>query len=284
MKVFIFGIDALDYELVKKWNMNEFKQKEFGKVIIPKEIELLSTPTLWATIITGQLPKVHGVQPGWYVGEYKYPLASKLRLLVKKLNMDKQAHKTLMSSKFLNNMVTKLIQQNRVKQEFKLKCPTFFDNVKSFHVGVPTYDKLPEIAYDIVKKQFEVFEGNMTRIEWEKLVRTRFENTKKTLFENLDKKWDLSMVYFAAIDHIGHVYYDDEEHVKRYYEEVAEIVKKVKKKLDKDTLVLMVSDHGMKRGIHTRYAFYSSNKKLGLKKPRLTDFYDIVTGRVTNNA
>jgi hypothetical protein len=284
MKVFIFGIDALDYNFVKKWNLKGLKQKEYGRVIIPEEIELLSTPTLWATIITGQLPEKHGIKPGWYIGEYRRPLITKFRLIVKRLNTDKKVYEVLMSSKILNKTIVKLIQGKRVKQKFRLKCPTFFDSTRSVHINVPTYDKLPEIAYDIVKKQFEVFDGKMSKLSWEKLVRRRFEKTKRIMFKRISENWDLFMVYFAVLDHIQHVYFNDIKYIKRYYKEMEGLVKKVKRKLTKDILVLIISDHGMKRGIHTRYAFYSSNIKLNLKKPKLTDFYKVVKDRVLTNA
>ncbi len=284
MRVFIFGIDALDYNLVKKWNLKGFKQKEYKKVVIPKEIELLSTPALWATIITGQLPEKHGIRSGWYVGKYKHPFISKIRLLIKKMNMDKEVHKMLMSSKILNKVLTKVIQKRRIKQEFKLNCPTIFDFCKSIHIGVPSYDELPELAYDIVKKQFEVFDGEMSKLSWEKLVRLRFEKSKKAMFKRINENWDLFMVYFAVLDHIQHVYFNDLEYIKKYYKEVEELVKKVKKRLPKNTLVLILSDHGMKRGIHARYAFYSSNVKLGLKRPKLTDFYKLIEDKVLASA
>jgi len=35
MRVMIIGIDALEYELVEKWNLNNLMQEEYGKVALP---------------------------------------------------------------------------------------------------------------------------------------------------------------------------------------------------------------------------------------------------------
>ncbi len=284
MKVFIFGVDALDYDLVEKWNMKGLKQKEYKKLQIPKEIETLSTPTLWATIITGELPNEHGVNYGWMVDEYKYPLVLKLRKIVHKTKIENIILKTITTHKFFRKIVTEIVKKNRIKQEFKLKCPTIFDDVNSIEIGVPTYSKTEENTYKIHKNMIGFLQEKLDENKWEKIIRNKFEDVKRTLFENLNKDWELFMVYFGVIDYIGHTFFDNETKIKSYYKEIEELVIKIKKQLKDDIVFFIVSDHGMKIGLHTRYAFYSSNIELEIGNPKLTDFYNIVKSKVTSNA
>ena len=55
-----------------------------------------------------------------------------------------------------------------------------------------------------------------------------------------------------------------------------EFVGNLKTKISSDAMLLILSDHGQKKGIHTNYGFYSCNKKLGLKNPKIIDFKDIL--------
>ena len=72
-----------------------------------------------------------------------------------------------------------------------------------------------------------------------------------------------------------HHFYKDEELIKKAYHEFDHLVEKLNK-MAKPDLFLIISDHGQKNGLHTNYGFYSSNKKLGLVRPHITDFYDII--------
>ncbi len=62
--------------------------------------------------------------------------------------------------------------------------------------------------------------------------------------------------------------------MKWIYNELDEIAKFTRKR---DEFILIISDHGMKAvgrfGDHTRNGFYSSNKRLNLKEPKIMDFY-----------
>ena len=62
MRVFVIGIDALEYDLVKKWNLKELKQKEYGKVKIPKVVwkgrKVFLTVPIWVSFYTGVEPEI----------------------------------------------------------------------------------------------------------------------------------------------------------------------------------------------------------------------------------
>jgi len=67
-KVLILGLDALEYDLVEKWNLKNLKQEEYGKTELPikKEDGYLypepATVIIWPCFITGMPPKKMGIQ------------------------------------------------------------------------------------------------------------------------------------------------------------------------------------------------------------------------------
>ena len=65
-KVFVIGLDCLDYYIVENLNCKEFLQKVHKKLetIINPEVGEPSTEEIWISIITGVPPEVHKVRAG----------------------------------------------------------------------------------------------------------------------------------------------------------------------------------------------------------------------------
>jgi len=61
----------------------------------------------------------------------------------------------------------------------------------------------------------------------------------------------------------------------KLYKKLDKLVGEVRKRLDENTLCLVLSDHGTIDD-HTKYGFYSSNIPLGLNNPKMTDFCYLV--------
>ena len=59
------------------------------------------------------------------------------------------------------------------------------------------------------------------------------------------------------------------------YHSLDDFIFNVSKLIGKDFL-LIVSDHGAINGDHSKYGFYSSNKILGLKTPKIIEFKGII--------
>ena len=56
MKTLIIGIDALEYDLVKKYNLKNLLQKEYGKTIVPLgKSGYPQTVQVWASFLTGKI-------------------------------------------------------------------------------------------------------------------------------------------------------------------------------------------------------------------------------------
>jgi arylsulfatase A-like enzyme len=66
-----------------------------------------------------------------------------------------------------------------------------------------------------------------------------------------------------------------------FYERADKFIEKLENKVPDDTFILVISDHGMQRnGVHSDHAFYSTNTLLGLRNPKITDFYGIITEKL----
>ena len=85
------------------------------------------------------------------------------------------------------------------------------------------------------------------------------------------------MGYFNLADSIGHLSFGISEKMRTVYDELENLAKEVK---GSDDYILTISDHGMKAvgryGDHTKNGFYSANRKLELKLPKITDFYKLL--------
>ena len=59
-KIFILGLDGLEYDFVEKWNLVHLKQREYGKIIVPiaEKLGVPNTPEVWASFLTGKHIKV----------------------------------------------------------------------------------------------------------------------------------------------------------------------------------------------------------------------------------
>ena len=67
--IFILGIDALDYELVDKLNLNNLKQLQYGKTIVPinEKIGIPSSPEVWSSFLIGEPTPTSFVKSSHYI-------------------------------------------------------------------------------------------------------------------------------------------------------------------------------------------------------------------------
>ena len=162
---------------------------------------------------------------------------------------------------------------------FKLKPEdTFFRFFKSYKtINVPALS-LKQSNHEKERKLLAGFFKDENSIEeYDSAVWKHHEENKVEFFNSIDEPYSI-MVYFDLADAIGHLSFGDVEKMGFAYKELNEIAKEVKK--SRDDVTLIVSDHGMKAigrfGDHTRTGFWSCNKRLGLKNPRITDFFKIL--------
>ena len=290
-KVVILGIDSLEYELVKKWKLKNLKQEEYGKVNLPLKRDdgfFYSepiTPIMWTSFITGYPPKKHHVDT---IRKYAINSLYRTYLALKSFLPSKEQLTPIKEykspkRKFLD-VISRALKKLGLAREFKrkdIKTSTIFDLPATIHLHVPVYD---EDAFPNYKKRnIEAMENKVYRPIYELQCIQEFKQRSKEVFDWLEKNnWKLFMQYFYVLDGIQDVFYNQPKKIAKFYLMFDEFVRKVREKIDNETLLLIISDHGQKNGIHTNYGFYSLNKPLGLKNPKLIDFRWIIEDLLKN--
>ena len=228
----ILALDALDLNLVNKFECKNLMQREYGQTDI-SEFSEARTVVLWASFLTGKNM------------EAKIPL--------------------------------------KTQWEFKLiPTETFLRFSKTFKaIDVPALSFKQQNHAEERRLLKNYFNEKTTIEEYDAVVWKNHEENKKEFFDSIGK-FDLVMSYFNLADAIGHLSFGIHNKMRQVYHELEEIAEEAK---DSHNFILVISDHGMKAvgryGDHTKNGFYSANHKLGLKLPKITDFYDLM--RPTKN-
>lgn len=285
-RIIILGIDALEYNLVEEWDLKYLKQSEYGKTIVPmvKGWKEPVTVIVWPCFLTGTKPEKMGyttpilfVQPfRWFfenihrpIREYIFSHSYVDDVSEKKTNQD-----------ILNVFkdVTKKAGLTRPPSKKDIKASTFFDNpnYKSVHLHIPVYDE----ELDTLERWniFEVMENKIEKKDFIKKYEKEFKERCNELMyyiEN-DKSWDIIMMYWYCLDAIQHALFKDKLKIMNFYLKFNKFVETLTEKINKNDMLLIVSDHGQEKGIHTNHGFYSINKKLNLNKPKIIDFRKII--------
>ncbi len=157
------------------------------------------------------------------------------------------------------------------------------DNSISLHV--PTYctreEFLEETKSGKGKAFRDAFDSPQSRKTFEeKYIGEGFRCQKRDCLTALGSDWRLLLAYFDYTDTLGHLFWSNLTKMWEGYAVADELVADLKHRIDEDTLLLVISDHGMEAlgrfGFHSNHAFYSANKRLGLKNPKITDFFHII--------
>jgi len=279
MRVFILGLDALEYNLVaKNSGLKNLKQKEYGKLTLPRQVMYRIgkgnltpyTPFVWSAIVTGRLPK----ETGLMVGLWNNRVINLLKRLTIKVVLDKvegkpRARARKVSTNVLTSMGFKMIPWSRKNYH----AETVFDlTSESIQVNVPTVDPKWQLF----------FAKGLTIAQLKDKMRLQFFKISEKMKMEMKKDWELFMGYTRLLDIFGHTAWNTKE-LMRMYQKADSLVGELKKLIDGDHLFLVVSDHGMKRlegtkhgGIHTHHAYYSSNIPLNLEAPTITDIFCVV--------
>lgn len=295
MKVLILGIDALEYNLVEKWDLKHLKQKEYGKVKVPiyegggEPVTLV----VWPCFISGSEPDEMGFdspilyrQPLKFFLDYIFfPTTSffKAKSDKKENSIDfKTSKKEKIISRF--NFLSMKAGFGRYPLKKDIKAPTFFDNknIKTLRFHIPVFDESHTLE-DHCNPRNNVIAAlgdKSLRKEFDSKLSKEFADRSKKIFDVIDDDWDLCMQYFYVLDGIQHVYFKNKLKIMSYYMKFNEFVGKLKEKISDETMILIISDHGQENGLHTNYGFYSSNIKLGLKNPKISDFKEIIENKI----
>lgn len=288
----ILGFDGLEYNLVERFNLTSLKQEQYGKVMIPKEcfIKVDSphfasshfepwTPLVWYSFLTGKLPSSKFLRDVKIGGKWNNNLLNAIEDLSFTLGLGNLRRISARAIEILR--ILGFQKKLPVIQDYRV--PTLFDHIdKTIDIDVPIYSKNWHFGLsERTDENFIDFINRSLKVELD-----RFDEKKKVVLDILktDGNWTLLMMYTKLLDTYGELSFNRK--LSLIYSLVDKFVKDVKSLLNKrwgsQYLLLIISDHGIKNivgtrfGEHSSYAFYSLNIPIPLKNVRITDFYPLI--------
>lgn len=265
VKVFILALDGLEYDLVKRWKMENLMQKKYGKMVLSTEYyhadeHVPYTPIIWASFITGVPAKEHDIRSIFIYGKI---LDSFRNLPLIKWIKGKR------------KIFWRVGLKPRVVDRRDLKAKTFFDEIEpSIALDVPAYNEPTEVNLRLGKIIMTRGLKEYVKEAWEV-----YKDRKKRVFEYINENWKIFMAYFKIADLLGHIYIaKSPKDLQKVYETLERLASDINEKISEETVFLIISDHGMKpepdgTGNHSVYAFYSLNFKTRWEPKDITDFY-----------
>lgn len=280
-RVCILALDALEYNLVEEFDLREIKQVEYGKIDLAM-FKVVVTPLIWASFITGQSPEKHGINLD-PVSRWRNPVIQRLRQLSIKLKLNEAKGMSICAHLLKMSGFREIPWDERFVEDFRdRKVKTIFDMVpNAVALSVPPYQRWMDPETRLTMKQALENIGQMSHYE-NRVWRVFEEKKRKYLSLLRETEWNLFMAHFMFTDLLGHAFAGNLTKMFKVYAEAEKLAGQVRKIVGKESLLLIVSDHGMKPirngilGDHSDHGFYSSNTELGLRKPRMTDFFDVI--------
>ena len=276
MKVCVLAFDGLEYNLVEKWKLNSLKQKVYGKYPIPKACWIKTTdfmgnriyepwtPLVWTAFLTGKLP--NQLQIGEYtLGRRKSKLANLLRTFIIKFGLS--YYWVNLRNHLRLTRIINIIAGERETSKIPIE-QTFLKNKKHAIINFPMLSDGWSLNFPY---------GATEKI----IIQTyhqQFDNLSKQLLDKLQQPWQILVYYTRLLDVVGELAYGNKLELMKAYFKANWLTYKVKQKLPADTILLVISDHGMqpfkgKYGKHTNYGFWSLNIKTDWKPKTITDFH-----------
>jgi hypothetical protein len=266
----VLGYDALEIELVEELDLPNLKQAEYGKTDI-SEFDKASTPILWGSAITGKNLESRFTEEKGNSTMRDMTRKPYHALMSYSPSLAMAARKFLMKIGVLTSIRGSVFKVN-VKDDLGLD--TVFDEEDRVGVNIPAFNKDNNTKYTMD----DYFKQDINDEEYVKEIWNCFDRTKEKFLQNMDK--DLIMAWFCPADRVGHIFRPNLEVMEETYKRLDEFAGRVRKEFDGD--VMIISDHGMKEmgdfGDHSNisYGYWSFNRKLGLRNPKLVDFRYIV--------
>lgn len=252
----VAGFDGLDYKKIQEYGCENLQQESFGKLDL-EDIDL-ATPELWASMITGERPEVHGIDTMLeFRGEKvrkvdRYVLGFLKKVFgVTAMHLRRAIYYYLWeSSQFVPD------------KEF-MEVDSIFEKVAdSKALDIPGYSEYPYIAGKswvgkTMRKRAPVSKERVVRD-----MEAEHEYRKNQFFDHIGEH-KLVMQHFHYPDWFQHLYFKGGEKEEEMYHRMDELAGEILEKTDDDTLVVFVSDHGLENGGHRDQAFYSVNADIG---------------------
>lgn len=236
MRVFLFCIDALEYDFVVDRDFPNINQAQAEKVHIPlncmtqKADGLITpfSPVMWKQILTGRVESDSVTEKperynnrvlNWLIRRkstrslYKYVTSTGLIRKGLPLRMGFERKNILEGEESLLTVAKKpVILQNPVIAEVKW-------------AGIKTGEFKP---LEILEKFVDIFEEE--RLE---------------ALERMKEDWDLFLFYTKILDTSGHLLWGMDDQMEKYYRKIEKLAGEIRESLPSDAVMITISDHGM---------------------------------------
>ena len=280
MRMIVLAVDGLEYDFVEPRKFPFLKQRQYHRVEIPRDcltyVDGIGytpfTPVIWTTILTGKKPSEHGVTREDALRHWKNPVLHQLEKI-----------------KAVKKLYAKLVSMGVISAKTLEK------------LGFKRYNPLENIRtiLDEAEKPIVIRNPVTTDVKWtsksveyfslEEAVESHVQNFRKAERETLnaiDRDWDLLFTYIKLLDAIGHIYWQRDKTVAKYYRMVDHFAYQVKSRMPKNSILVILSDHGMKPlrnskvgGEHSCHAFISFSRKVDVPSNlKITDIYYVLKG------
>jgi hypothetical protein len=164
------------------------------------------------------------------------------------------------------------------KERYKKIGTIFSDIPNSKAISIPAYNEDKRL-FEVRRETIQAFDSKEKK---ERLSNKIYEidiEKVNELMTSLPEN-QLIMAHLFSLDVVQHLYFKTPEVIHYYYEKMAELVTMVKENLKENNILLIVSDHGQKKGLHTDYGFYSAN--ISLEVSSILEFRTIIKKLLKN--
>lgn len=265
MKIFVFGFDALEFKFVEHFQLSALKQKQYGTFTIPIECFREKepwTPLVWKAFLTGVVPE----DPISLVKRRREPsFITDFRKLLSMLKMNKVYGKLCARIPSYHVFLSHIIGE-REYTRFPSRS-TFLRSTSYTAMNFPFLSSVWNFSYP---KGITIPEliGHYTE---------RFHILQKEFWSREFSQVQIVMFYTKLLDVVGECAISDFQRMMKHYLTVNRFIHEVESTYGSDSLILIVSDHGIESdgkgfGKHSDYGFYSMNKNMGFFPRTVLDF------------
>jgi len=268
MVLVVFGIDALDFDLVNRSNHPNLTLESHKRIeTIASKSGEPSTHELWPTIITGLKPESHGLvlddgvawenpilRYGSRVADYVLPAGIQRAIGAWLLtNTDQDAFRVPASYYEQANL------------------QTVFDGRTATAIGIPNYVTDPDTEdreHTLRRQMGELFQrdpnakGGHTSSDptmfYEQCMEMAMIRVARTRRGLRSRQYELVFGYTSGLDLTGHIAYQQPGIQDAAYTELDEFVGDLRADLSEQDELLLISDHGLQDGLHTDSAMVAA--------------------------
>ena len=268
MTVVVFGIDALDPELVDPGEHPNLTLDAHRAIeTIQSVAGEPSTHELWPTIITGLPPAEHGLELDDGVA-WENPILRTGSTVADSVLPD--AVQTRLGAWLLNNTDEDAFRMPASYYEER-GLSTLLDGASRQAIGVPNYvvdgdsedreHQLRREMGDLFERDPEAKGGHESADPaqfYEQCMEMSMIRTARVRRGLRSREYELVFGYTSGLDLVGHVSHDRPELQRRAYDELDDIVGELRGDLRAGDELVLVSDHGLQDGLHTDEAMIAA--------------------------